>query len=253
MESYKVALIDQTGTVSPDLLKQYAAALQRQVDEDLAPAWDVRADISVLNSTDTVPKGTWPLTIVSALTRGGAQQEGVHLDQQGQPVAQVLNNNDLTTTISHELLEMLADPFGDRRQVAANLDKYSDYPQVSYLVEVCDPCEVFSYPIDGVSVSDFILQPFYDSSATGKVDFLGQLQGPLPKLLPKGCYISWFVQEEQTWYEQLDGIITIGSGDSGDNPRSRRDYLTRSDRHDLAAVYWAWPRSVKRCPRPGAA
>lgn len=251
MDSYKVALIDETGTVPTASMQQYAAALQRQVTEDLAPFWDVQAGISVLAAGDSVPADTWPLTIVSSLTRGGPEEEGVHLNDQGQPYAQVVNNNDLTTTLSHELLEMLVDPLGTRMRLAANLDRFADNPQVSYLVEVCDPCEVFSYPIDGVPVSDFILPSFFDSNAAGKVDFLGQLRGPLPEPLPDGCYISWLDQDDQTWYEELDGIITIGAGNFGDNPRSRRDCLTRPARHDLAAIYRSWPKSVRRCPRPG--
>lgn len=251
MDSYKVALIDQTGTVPACSLQQYATALQRQVNEDLAPAWDVRADISVLGAEDDVPGGTWPLSIVSSLINGNPEEEGVHLDDNGQPYAQVVNNNDLTTTLSHELLEMLVDPWGTRLKLAANLDRYADNPEVSYLVEVCDPCEVFNYPINGVQVSDFILPSFFGSDAAVKVDFLGQLRAPLPEPLPGGCYISWLDQDNQTWYEELDGIITIGAGNSGDNPRALRDCLTRPGRHDLAAIYRAWPGSVRGCPRPG--
>ena len=55
MNSSNVALINQTndGAVSPDMLEQYAAALQQQVDNHLAPAWNVRANISVLSG---IPK-----------------------------------------------------------------------------------------------------------------------------------------------------------------------------------------------------
>jgi hypothetical protein len=48
MDTWNVALIDQTGVVLDATLQQFAAALQQQTYDDLAPAWNVRADISVL-------------------------------------------------------------------------------------------------------------------------------------------------------------------------------------------------------------
>ena len=62
MDSWQVALIDQTngGAVPPGTLQQYADALQQQVDNDLAPAWDVRADISVLARRGRDPGGHVP-------------------------------------------------------------------------------------------------------------------------------------------------------------------------------------------------
>ena len=60
MDSWKVALIDQTGVVPVASLQQFAAALQQQTDDDLAPAWNVRADISVLSAHENIPAGTWP-------------------------------------------------------------------------------------------------------------------------------------------------------------------------------------------------
>ena len=89
MDSWKVALIDQTGVVPVASLQQFAAALQQQTDDDLAPAWNVRADISVLSAHENIPAGTWPINIVSSLNGGG----GVHLDDQGQVYANVANDD----------------------------------------------------------------------------------------------------------------------------------------------------------------
>ena len=57
MNSSKVALINQTnGDAVPDAtLLQYQAALQQQVDNHLAPAWNVSAEISVLAAGDVIP------------------------------------------------------------------------------------------------------------------------------------------------------------------------------------------------------
>jgi hypothetical protein len=203
-------------------LERYAAALQKQVDGDLAPAWDVRADVTVLAAGDGVPAGTWPLWIVDALS--GAS--GVHLDEQGQPYAEVVNDGQLTITLSHELLEMLVNPLGNRFIPAADLDRESAGLQVNYLVEVADPCDPFSYAVDEVAVCDFVFPAFYDTRSTGLVDQLGELAGPL--VLPDGGYISWFDPADQNWHERRpDGVIVIGPQTPTRITRADRDALLR--------------------------
>ena len=250
MDSWKVALIDQTGLVPVASLQQFAAALQQQTDDDLAPAWNVRADISVLSAHENIPAGTWPINIVSSLNGGG----GVHLDDQGQVYANVANDDQLSITMSHELLEMLVDPAGERFMTAPDLDPGFPGRPVSYLVEICDPCEVYSYLVNNVAVSDFILPAFYDPAATGRVDVLGALAGPLPQSVPSGCYISWLDPEDQMWHEQqTNGDFVIGAATARDNPRADRDAVfgrPGSGRHNIPAIYHAWPEAVKCLPKP---
>src|SRR5579859_3101954 len=102
MDSWQVALIDQTnaGAVPSGTLQQFAVVLQQQVDRDLAPAWNVRADISVVALGAAIPQDTFPLNIVDSLT-GPA---GVHADYQGQVSAEAVNDDQLSITLSHELL-----------------------------------------------------------------------------------------------------------------------------------------------------
>ena len=253
MNSWKVALIDQTtGAVVPVAsLEQYMAALQQQVDDDLLPTWGVRADISVLGAGDQIPRGTWPIKIVDSLDNAG----GVHLDDQGQPYAEAVNGEQLSIAISHELLEMLVDPWGNRFSEAADLDPNSDGHQVFYLVEVCDPCEAANYVIDGVPVSDFVLPSFYVPNATDSVDFLNALAGPLPRTVPQGCYISWMDPQDMKWHQQqLNGTFVTGDANTGVNPRADRDSALGDEdanRHDIPAIYRSWPKAVKRLPRPG--
>lgn len=249
MDSLNVALIDQTngGAVSPATLQQYVAALQYQVDNHVAPAWNVRADISVLGAGAVLPPETRPLTIVESLPG----QAGVHTNYQGQVSAEAVNDDQLSITLSHELLEMLVDPSGTRVIQATDLDPYSGGQQVNYLVEVCDPCVVYSYDIDGVSVSDFVLSSFYDPSATGNVDFAGFLAGPLT--VPPGCYISWLDPVDNRWHElQPDGTFLVGAKPGlsrDDRDTALRDF--NPDRHNVPAIYRAWPQAVRRRPPPG--
>lgn len=247
MNTSKVALVDQTeeGAVSPATLQKYAAALQQQVDNHLAPAWNVRADISVLAGA-VVPRGTLPLNIVDSL----AGRAGVHANRRGQLSAEAVNGDQLSISLSHELLEMLVDPSGTRVMRATDLDPYSAGQQVDYLVEVCDPCAVYSYDIDGVRVSDFVLPSYYCPNATGKVDFAGFLARPLT--VPLGCYISWLDPTDSRWHErQPNGTILVGAKPG--LSRENRDAAlgdANPDRHNVPAIHRAWPQAVKRRPRP---
>lgn len=241
MSSWKVVLTDQSSAGVPfATLEQIAAALQQQVDNDFAPTWGVRADISALAAGDPMPAGSWPIKIVDNI--GGAG--GVHLDEQGQPYAEAVNGPELSIAISHELLEMLADPWGNRFTPAADLDPSSDGGQVFYLVEVGDPCEVTSYPVGGVTVSDFILPSFYDPNATGNVDFRGALSGPLPQTVPQGCYISWIDPRDGNWHQQRpDGTFITAPANASKNPRADRDSVfgdADASRHNIPAIYREW-------------
>lgn len=248
MDSLEIALIDQTdgGAVPEATLQQCVAALQQQVDNDLAPAWNVRADISVLAAGAVIPEGVLPLKIVDSL----AGPAGVHADYQGQLSAEAVNDDQLSITLSHELLEMLVDPSGTRFIQAVDIDPYSDGQQVNYLVEVCDPCDVYSYAIDGVQVSDFVLPSFYDPKARGEVDFARFLARPLTVRL--GCYISWLDPTDNRWHElQPDGTFLIGTkpGLSRDD-RDGALGAANPDRHNVPAIYRAWPQAVRRRSRP---
>jgi hypothetical protein len=246
MDSRKVALIDQTngGSVPPDTLEQWKDALQQQVNEHLAPAWNVRADICVLPAGAAIPQDTWPITIVDSL----AGRAGVHTNNQLQPFAEVANDDQTSITVSHELLEMLVDPDGTRVIQGPDLDPYSGGQQVAYLVEVCDPCAVYSYEINGVQVSDFVLPSFYKWNATGDIDHAGFLKRPLT--VSEGCYISWLDPTDYRWHEQQpDGTFYVGIKPG--RSRDDRDGALRDanpTRHDVTAIYRAWPRAVMRRP-----
>jgi hypothetical protein len=253
MDSWKVVLVDRTagGVVPPADLKRYASALQTQVDDHLAPAWGVRADITVLAPGVAVPAGAWPINVVDSLTG----MSGVHRDDHGKPYAEAVNEDQLSVTLSHELLEMLVDPMGSRFTRAADLDPNSDGHQVYYLVEVSDPCDTFSYFVGDVQVADFILPSFFEPGAAGPVDQADFLDGPL-SVPPRGCYISWFDPEDGNWHGlQANGIFDVGPPNPSRNPRDDRDALfgTREpERHNVAAIHRKWPQEIRCAPERGA-
>jgi hypothetical protein len=78
-----------------------------------------------------------------------------------------------TLDASHETIEMLVDPYGNRLQNSTSIEiekgKIEDGTgESAYLVEACDPCEAdkFAYAIQGIEVSDFLTPHFYDPVET---------------------------------------------------------------------------------------
>ena len=83
-----------------------------------------------------------------------------------------------TVVLSHEVLEMLADPCGNHlspRRIRRDPTSAS-----SYLVEVCDPCQSIWYPVNGVPVSDFYTPRYFDPVAIPGVrySFTGAIEQP---------------------------------------------------------------------------
>ena len=218
-------------------LAAVAQALQTQVDRDFAPVWGVRAQITALNPGDPVPAGAWPMTIVDKPVGG----LGIHLDKNHRPYAQVKATADWSITASHELLEMLVDPYGHKFTQGPDIDPHSDHHNVSYLVEVADPCEVYAYGIDGVRVSDFVTQEYYNAHAPAgtELDFLRRLKKAYA--VPAGCYISWTDPADGRWHQKRpDGSFVRAKVKVHPkrNPREERDkaFGEERERHDLAAI-----------------
>jgi hypothetical protein len=170
---------------------------------------------------------------------------GFHSDKHKQPYSKVIaSKSDPSWTVdaSHEILEMLVDPYGNRMQSSVAIEvvggKIKDGTgQFGYLVEACDPCEDNScaYTINGVAVSDFITPHFYDPLVTPgtRYSFTGALKGPR-QILPGG-YISWVNIEIDEWqqlmYVDTDKppyIQNIGKADQSKSLREWIDGLERS-------------------------
>jgi hypothetical protein len=232
MTTHTVSLVDESSQGVPARkLHDVAQALQTQVTQHLSPAWKVHARVKA-----GAVAGAWPIRIVDDL--GDPRVGGVHLDDHGRPYALVRAGAGWSITASHELLELLVDPFGRKFVHAADIAPGSDGHTVAYLVEVADPCEVFSYRVDGVAVSDFVMPAYYDPAARGQVDFLGRLARPFD--VPRGCYLSWLDPEDGHWHQKTpDGRFTRSRepADPRRDPREDRDRAFADDaRHDLESI-----------------
>ena len=110
---------------------------------------------------------------------------------------------------SHEIIEMLIDPNGNRTQTSQAItidgDNVVDADGTfDYLVEACDPCEAdnFAYEIGGVAVSDFITPDFYDPTVLPGVQYSFMGNVTRPRQLLEGGYISYIGSDGQ-WRQIL--------------------------------------------------
>jgi len=198
MSVIQVGLTDRTKSIDPQLLQSAAAALNIQVMRDLPQFWNVRATVRYLPDPKSIPVGVWPVFLTAKLP---PDEGGVHLDKKNQPYALVIataQGAEWTIDASHEILEMLVDPSGNRLQTSRSIKivgkgVQDNAGEFEYIVEVCDPCEAdqYAYSIQGIAVSDFITPHFYDPVATDgtRYSFGGNITRPR-QILPGG-YISF--------------------------------------------------------------
>jgi hypothetical protein len=158
----------------------------------------VQATVDALPRLEDVPVGYWPMMIVPDV-EGAA---GIHLDQDGQPFALIEMSDSWSLTASHEMLEMLADPFGNRLVPGRSLKRGQG--RVEYLVEVCDPSEAaeFGYTVNDILVSDFYTPRFFDPAidTQARYSFTGAITKPRQVL--RGGYVSWHHPPSNHWWQQ---------------------------------------------------
>lgn len=223
-------------------LVNLVSALQIQVDRDFYPIWGKRGQLFPLNNNDKIPEGVWPIFFIDPEDEPNHKGLGVHLNDNGNPFAFVTDEGDWTITASHELLEMLCDPHGHTTKDGPDMDPKSDGHLVKYLLEVGDPCEIYSYTINNIKVSDFVTSNYYNAFITsGPYDFLNRLSKPFE--VPVGCYISWQDLKDGRWHQKkTDGNFVTGNPvNLNKNPRDDRDDSFGDDddgriRHNLAEI-----------------
>jgi len=132
MLTRNVALVADTNQISPTDLTTVAAALQKQATRDFGPIWGIEANVSGFAKLEDLPSDYWPVIVQDDI--GDPSAAGYHQDENGQPFALVQYGSEWSLTASHETLEMLGDPFGNR--LVAGKSPKSSQGRVNFLVEV---------------------------------------------------------------------------------------------------------------------
>jgi hypothetical protein len=217
-------LISQVAVVPDDLdielkeILRVTSALQKQVARDFGPIWGVLATVDGFASLEEVPLGYWPVLIKEDVKNAA----GYHIDKNGQPFAVVEAGDSWSLTASHEVLEMLADPTGDR--VLPGRSPIEDQGRVSFLVEVCDPSEdaEFAYTVNDVLVSDFYTPQYFDPVRNDGVRYSFTNAIKAPRQVLKGGYLSWHHPSSDHWFQQSFFGTKLATKDLGKLDRGNR-------------------------------
>ena len=120
----------------------------------MAPIWGVYATIDAFASLEHVPPGYWPILVGDYFP--GIEPVGLHLDRSGQPFALVEASRSWSLTASHEVIEMVIDPWGNRTVPGGS--PMAGQGLVEIMVEVCDPPggSQWAYTVNGYLMSDFV-------------------------------------------------------------------------------------------------
>jgi hypothetical protein len=205
------------------------SAVSAQVQGHFAPAWQIPANpVTYLAPGDPRPASGAVLTIVDKPDQPGVlgwHTEGAQDVIYGYVFAEPILDNGgavltgatytVAATLSHEVLETIADPHVNLWVTGPNGTLISQ--------EVCDPVENGSYEINGVSVSDFVTPNWFDAQAApgAPMDYLGRVSKPFQ--MDSGGY---YVQVKQGKASQVHGEeVPEWRRDTKSNPHSRAGHL----------------------------
>ena len=196
MPAIRVGLASQTRAATFEQITRVARALHTQVRRDLAPIWDVEASVEPVPDPANVPHGMLPIFVVDDTPH---HVGGLQTDDEGRPFAVVLASRDWGLAASHECIEMLIDPTGNRMQdgLALAVDAHGTVvdgaDRVRYLVEACDPMEdpAHAYTIHGVPVADFYTPDYFDDTCRPGVRYSHRGVVLRPREVKPNGYVSW--------------------------------------------------------------
>lgn len=229
MRVYPVISVTNNSTVISDdeIQHKIMPALQHQISYHFKPYWDSGANLKWAGKK-ALPD-TWELAFLDDSDEAGAL--GYHdFDPQAYPVGKVFAGTDQqyglspSVTASHEVLEMLADPYINLAAQTSNTEFYG--------YEVGDPVEADEdgYYINvarhneqqiNVLVSDFILPLWFIPESSGRrYDYCRHLSNPLE--VREGGYVSIFTSGEG-WgqYQKQQGELVKVPFEEDDSPRFR--------------------------------
>jgi hypothetical protein len=246
----RISIANVSKNISKADFKTAVHAIDRQVHEDFAPLWGMEASVRLI----TIDRNTKPnpdAALSDALIYVGELDDdpqsvdgalGYHSGNlSGVPYGFVFAdiaakfNESWTTTLSHEVLELLADPEVNLLVAAPHPNDVQQMVLRPY--EVCDPVQSDIYTIDGVAVSNFVT-PLYFANLPHptetqtnflkqKLDRFGVRPGGYFSYfdLAKGQYVDVFGDERSREIAKYKGVLGLARRQS-----RRTQALKRSQR-----------------------
>lgn len=186
-----ISIVNRSKKIKDAQLQNVIRAINRQVSEDFSPYWSFAATLRLEGAVGKSPdkqsladlRGDAILylwdeaDVVDALGYHQANFRGIPYGFVFTELCEQLGES-WTVTLSHEALELIADP-------QANLLVQGPHPEdpskeVFHWFEICDAVQSQTYQLDSVEVANFLLPLYFTvgEQEGGRNDFLGtQLQG----------------------------------------------------------------------------
>lgn len=204
-----IIVVNASKTCSDDEVRHYVAALQMFMPE-FCRAWHLpEIDVAFQPHGQPLPNGMWLQIVADTSDQAGAL--GYHETARGgAPIGFTFARtgraagSSVSGTLSHEIWEMLADPYIDRVVVAPDGRRWD--------VENADAVENDDYAIHfpmptgpDVLLSDFVFPSYFNFEAPEGVpyDYKRLLMKPIPAMLPGG-YLAF--QEPNGRWGQIDAF-----------------------------------------------
>jgi hypothetical protein len=195
---------------------EFAASVHvvaRQVTHDFAPLWGMDAEVRGL-AIDPNAKPKPELSLSDVIVYVGeldddpqkvADAVGYHnLNNRGIPYGFVFTDvaakmgEPWSTTLSHEVLELLADPDVNLLVVGPHPKQPNAVALRTY--EVCDPVQSDSYDIDGIAVSNFVTPLYFARLPSPNTVRTNYLKQELDRFgVRPGGYFSYFDLATRRW------------------------------------------------------
>lgn len=183
-----ISVINHTsGKIADEAVHKAIRAINRQIKEDFEPYWGISATLRLegrslkqpdkTNLTDMRGEAVLYLwddpDVPNALGYHTRNNKGIPFGFVFTELAKKIGEN-WTTTLSHEALELIADPETNLLVMGPNPRKPDAL--VFHWYEMCDAVQAETYTIDGVEVSNFVLPLYFTSGEEkgGRNDFLGR-------------------------------------------------------------------------------
>src|SRR5579863_1614459 len=190
MNAVKWVLIDNTkdattqdgSTLSQDVLKRIAEAVQNQVDEEFAAEWGAQTTLRVGANMNDIRTGEWAYVFLASLP-DTPDASAYHDIKTGVPYAlcavttcgSLYGPTGVSVDASHEILETAGDEGANQ---FAN-----DNKGLLHAVEMCDAVEIQTYGKkckDGtvVQVSNWLMRSWFVPGAPGPYDYMTSAKLP---------------------------------------------------------------------------
>ena len=239
-----IAVINATQGGLPDEdIQDTIRAVNHQIRMDFAPYWGITASLRLQGAEGFQPnaendrvRGDGVIYIWNQANLPGAL--GYHfLNNRGLPYGFVFWNlagHQWTVTLSHEALEILADPEANRFAVGPHPDGSGS--AASY--EVCDAVQADTYGIDGIELSDFVLPLYFtlEDEAGSRNSFLGRGNPALGSFRVRpGGYMAYYDLSEEKW-EAVYGETLTKEAEQLVESKTQQGITSRRNRYEARIV-----------------